>query len=129
MGEKIKILFLIGLGGGIGSIGRYLVQVLITRHFASTFPAGTLVVNITGCFIIGLLFGLVNRHAWLTMEWRLFLITGICGGYTTFSSFSYESISLIREGNYLYFISYVLLSVALGLLATFGGAALARYCW
>ena len=129
MVEKIRIILLIGLGGGIGSIGRYLVQVLITRHFGSTFPAGTLLVNITGCFIIGLLFGLVNRHAWLTLEWRLFLITGICGGYTTFSSFSYESISLIREGNYLYFISYVLLSVALGLLATFGGAALARCCW
>jgi CrcB protein len=128
MVEKIKILFLIGLGGGIGSICRYLLQVLITRHFASTFPAGTLLVNITGCFIIGLLFGLGNRHAWLTLEWRLFLITGICGGYTTFSSFSYESISLIREGNYLYFLSYVLLSVALGLLATFGGAVLARYC-
>jgi CrcB protein len=128
MAEKIKILLLIGLGGGIGSICRYLVQVLITRHFASTFPAGTLLVNITGCFIIGLLFGLGNRHAWLTLEWRLFLITGICGGYTTFSSFSYESISLIREGNYLYFLSYVLLSVALGLLATFGGAVLARYC-
>jgi fluoride exporter len=126
MVEKIKILFLIGLGGGIGSICRYLLQVLITRHFASTFPAGTLLVNITGCFIIGLLFGLGNRHAWLTLEWRLFLITGICGGYTTFSSFSYESISLIREGNYLYFLSYVLLSVALGLLATFGGAVLAR---
>lgn len=129
MVEKIKILLLIGFGGGIGSICRYLVQVLITRHFAGAFPAGTLLVNITGCFIIGLLFGLANRHAWLTLEWRLFLITGICGGYTTFSSFSYESISLIREGNYLYFISYVLLSVALGLLATFGGAALARYCW
>ena len=128
MVEKIRIILLIGVGGGIGSIGRYLIQVLITRHFASTFPAGTLVVNITGCFIIGLLFGLVNRHAWLTLEWRLFLITGICGGYTTFSSFSYESISLIREGNYLYFLSYVLLSVALGLLATFGGAVLARYC-
>ena len=124
----MKTVLIIGLGGGIGSICRYLMQVLITRHFASTFPAGTLLVNITGCFIIGLLFGLVNRHAWLTLEWRLFLITGICGGYTTFSSFSYESISLIREGNYLYFLSYVLLSVALGLLATFGGAVLARYC-
>ena len=125
----MKPLLLIGFGGGIGSICRYLVQVLITRHFAGAFPAGTLLVNITGCFIIGLLFGLANRHAWLTLEWRLFLITGICGGYTTFSSFSYESINLIKEGNYALFISYVFLSVGVGLLATLGGAALARYYW
>ena len=125
----MKTLLLIGLGGAIGSMGRYLVQVLITRHFAGSFPAGTLLVNITGCFIIGLLFGLAGRHTWLTVEWRLFLITGICGGYTTFSSFSYESINLIKEGNYVLFISYVFLSVGVGLLATVGGAALARYYW
>jgi CrcB protein len=126
----MKTIFVIGLGGGIGSISRYLIGGYISRLLATTFPAGavvgTFVVNITGCFIIGLLFGLSNRHAWLTFEWRLFLITGICGGYTTFSSFSYESIELFRHGNYLYFLLYVLCSVLLGLLATVGGAALAR---
>jgi CrcB protein len=122
----MKPILLIGLGGGIGSIGRYLIGGYISRHLATTFPAGTFIVNITGCFIIGLLYGLASRHAWLTLEWRLFLITGICGGYTTFSSFSFESIELFRHGNYLYFLMYVLFSVSVGLLATLGGAALAR---
>jgi fluoride exporter len=122
----MRTILVIGLGGAIGSISRYLVQVLITRHFPGSFPAGTFLVNITGCFIIGLLFGLAARHPSLTVEWRLFLITGICGGYTTFSSFSYESIMLIRQGNYLYFLLYVLSSVVLGLLATVGGSMLAR---
>jgi CrcB protein len=122
----MKTILVIGLGGGIGSICRYLIGGYIYRHLATTFPAGTFIVNITGCFIIGLLFGLASRHAWLTLEWRLFLITGICGGYTTFSSFSYESIELFRHGNYVYFLLYVLFSVLLGLLATVGGAALAR---
>jgi CrcB protein len=122
----MKTILVIGLGGAIGSISRYLVGGYISRHIATTFPMGTLVVNITGCFIIGLLFGLANRYAWLTLEWRLFLITGICGGYTTFSSFSYEGVELFRQGNYSYFLMYVLFSVILGLLATVGGAALTR---
>ncbi len=122
----MKTILVIGLGGAIGSISRYLVGGYISRHIATTFPMGTLVVNITGCFIIGLLFGLANRYAWLTLEWRLFLITGICGGYTTFSSFSYEGVELFRQGNYIYFLMYVLFSVILGLLATVGGAALTR---
>jgi CrcB protein len=122
----MRTILVIGLGGAIGSISRYLIGGYISRHMATTFPAGTFIVNITGCFFIGLLWGLANRHAWLTLEWRLFLITGICGGYTTFSSFSYESILLFRQGNYLYFLMYVLFSVLVGLLATIGGAALAR---
>jgi fluoride exporter len=122
----MKTILVIGLGGAIGSISRYLIGGYIHRHLATTFPAGTFIVNITGCFIIGLLWGLASRHAWLTLEWRLFLITGICGGYTTFSSFSYESIELFRQGNYVYFLLYVLFSVLFGLLATVGGAALAR---
>jgi len=98
----------------------------ITRHLNTDFPAGTLVVNITGCFLIGLLYGLATRHSWLNIVWRFFLITGICGGYTTFSAFSYEAISLVRQGNYLFFLLYVTSSVVIGLLATVGGAAVAR---
>lgn len=122
----MKPILYIFLGGGIGSVCRYFAGLSITRQLTTAFPAGTFIVNITGCFLIGLLYGIANRHAWLTVEWRLFLITGICGGYTTFSTFSYESISLIRQGNYAYFFLYVVLSVVLGLLATVGGSALIR---
>jgi CrcB protein len=122
----VKAILVIFLGGGIGSVCRYLAGLSITRHFPTAFPTGTFVVNITGCFVIGLLYGIGIRHSWFTVDWRLFLITGICGGYTTFSSFSNEAILLMRQGNYLYFLLYVTLSVVIGLLATVGGAALAR---
>ncbi|HVU99327.1 MAG TPA: fluoride efflux transporter CrcB [Puia sp.] len=122
----MKILFIIGLGGALGSIGRYLVQMALGRYVTLTFPLGTLVVNITGCFLIGLLYGLAERHAWMSIEWRLFLITGICGGYTTFSTYSYESITLLKHGNYSYLIFYITSSVIFGLLATLGGMLAVR---
>ena len=117
----MKAILIIWLGGGIGSVLRYLVQLGINKLVTVTFPTGTFLVNITGCFVIGLLYGLSGRYAALTSEWRLFLITGLCGGYTTFSSFSYESISLFRQGNYTYFILYTVLSVVIGLFSTIGG--------
>ena len=119
----MKTLFIIGLGGAVGSIARYLMQVYIARYVTVTFPLGTFAVNMIGCFLIGLLYGMSNKYAWMTMEWRLLLITGLCGGFTTFSSYSYESIHLFKQGNYTYFILYVIFSVALGLLATVGGMA------
>lgn len=122
----MKTLVIIGLGGALGSIGRYLVQVAVGRYITLTFPLGTLIVNITGCFLIGLLYGLAERHAWMSIEWRLFLITGICGGYTTFSSYSYESITLLKHGNYSYLFFYITASVIFGLLATLGGILSAR---
>lgn len=122
----MKPILVIFLGGGIGSVCRYLAGLSITRQLTTPFPAGTFVINITGCFLIGLLYGLADRHAWMNLEWRLFLTTGLCGGYTTFSTFSYESISLIRQGNYVYFLLYITLSVVLGLLATVAGSALIR---
>ena len=117
----MKSILVIWLGGGLGSVLRYLMQIGISRLFTVSFPAGTFIVNITGCFIIGVLYGIANRYSWLTIEWRLFHITGICGGYTTFSSFSYEGITLFRQENYLYFFLYTILSVVIGLLATLGG--------
>ncbi|MES1161183.1 MAG: fluoride efflux transporter CrcB [Bacteroidota bacterium] len=122
----MKTLLIIGLGGAVGSIARYLMQVYIGKYITVTFPLGTFAVNMIGCFLIGLLYGMSNKYAWMTMEWRLLLITGLCGGFTTFSSYSYESISLFKQGNYTYFILYVVMSVALGLLATIGGIAVLK---
>ncbi|PVD51191.1 fluoride efflux transporter CrcB [Terrimonas sp.] len=122
----MRAILFIWLGGGFGSVLRYLVQLGTSKLFTVTFPAGTFVVNISGCFVIGLLYGLATKYAALTMEWRLFLITGICGGYTTFSSFSYEGISLFRQGNYTYFILYTVLSVVVGLLSTFFGMTVVK---
>ena len=114
----MKNLIIIGVGGAFGAVARHLVGALVIRHVSWAFPLGTFLVNLSGCFFIGLLYGIAVRYSWLTLEWRLFLITGICGGYTTFSSFSFESISLVRQGHYTYFFLYVLGSVILGLLAT-----------
>jgi CrcB protein len=122
----MKPFILIGLGSAAGGICRYLAQVYVGKYVTITYPMGTFIVNLTGCFVIGLLYGLSSKFAWMTMEWRLLLITGVCGGYTTFSSFSYESISLFRQGNYLYFLLYAGGSMVLGLLATVAGLSVVR---
>jgi fluoride exporter len=118
--DMIKHFIMVGLGGALGSILRYLTQLLFAA-FSLTFPMGTFVANILGCFAIGLLYALMEKYTGLSTEWRLFWITGICGGYTTFSSFSYESISLFKQGNYFYFFLYMMMSIVVGLLATLVG--------
>ncbi|UAY56081.1 fluoride efflux transporter CrcB [Arachidicoccus terrestris] len=122
----VKSVLLVALGGGIGSVCRYLLQVGVSRIAPLSFPTGTLAVNIIGCFAIGLLYGLTARLPAFNIQWRLFLITGICGGFTTFSSFSYEGVSLIAERNFLYFFMYLGCSVILGLLATWIGILLIK---
>lgn len=120
----LKSLLCIGVGGGIGSIFRYLISVFVGRHIPIVFPLGTLLVNISGCFLIGVFYSLANRYTGFTPEWRLFLITGICGGFTTFSTYSYDGLALLKQGANFSFLLYIIGSVVLGLLATFAGAAI-----
>lgn len=121
-----RILFIVGLGGAIGSILRYLAYVYLSKLVAQAFPFGTFVVNIFGCLAIGVVFGLSERFKWLSPEWRLFLATGICGGFTTFSAFAYENIKLLQNGNYTTFFIYSLLSFVFGLLAVLVGMSLTK---
>ena len=120
----MRALLFVGIGGGLGSILRYAISVFIGKHIPVVFPLGTLLVNISGCFLIGVFYSLVTRYAGFTPEWRLLLITGICGGYTTFSTFSYDGLILLRQGANLSFMIYIIGTVVIGLLATFAGAAL-----
>jgi CrcB protein len=120
----MRSLLFVGIGGGLGSIFRYVIQVFVGRHVPIAFPLGTFLVNCSGCFLIGMFYSLATKHAGFNPDWRLFLITGICGGYTTFSTFSYDGLVLLRQGSTLAFFLYTLGTVVLGLLATFAGAAL-----
>jgi fluoride exporter len=120
----MRALLFVGIGGGLGSILRYVISVFVGRHIPIVFPIGTLLVNISGCFLIGVFYSIFARHGNYNPDWRLFLITGICGGYTTFSTFSYDGLVLLKQGANLSFMLYALGSVVIGLLATFAGIAL-----
>ncbi len=125
----MKTWLLIFVGGGIGSLCRYLLSRWVLGNVASAYPFfGTLVVNITGCFLIGFLMFYFTevRFGAVSMPWRLFLVTGICCGYTTFSSFSLENIQLLSNNQVLTFLGYAFGSLAIGLLATYTGILLAR---
>ena len=122
MGRSI---LLVGLGGFIGSVARYMIAVAFSGA-SSSFPLATLVVNVAGSFVIGLVMGLAEAGEVLTPEWRFFLATGFCGGFTTFSTFSYESIQLMNDGELLFLGANVVLSVVLSLAAAYLGMVLIR---
>jgi CrcB protein len=122
----LKNILLVGFGGGMGSIARYLCQKYIAQWYPHPFPFGTFLVNISGCFLIGLFYALSEKGNLLTPEWRIFLTTGICGGFTTFSSFAYENMTLMKSGDFVYFGLYTAGSVGLGIVATFLGIALIK---
>lgn len=122
----LKILLFIGSGSFLGGIARYLLSRSIQNTVITSFPLGTFWVNITGCFLIGLIYGLSDRGTPISNELRLFLAVGFCGGFTTFSTFSHENLAMLRDGSILYFSLYAGLSVFLGLLVTFGGHALTK---
>jgi CrcB protein len=114
----LKNLLLVGLGGSIGSMARYAVSLLIR---SKSFPYATLSVNIIGSFIIGVVFAMSIKETGLSNNWRLFLATGICGGFTTFSAFSLENMELLQNGKIGMALSYIIFSILLGVIATFLG--------
>jgi CrcB protein len=119
------IFLLIAVGGAVGSLLRYLVGGAVQRTSAGGFPIGTMFVNVSGCFLIGILLRqFMNMQ--LSPELRALLIVGFCGGFTTFSTFSAETVGLIEGGEYGRATSYVILSVVLCLSATLLGMTVMR---
>jgi len=119
-------ILLVALGGAIGSVARYLTGILSSRLFGPNFPWGTLAVNIFGSFAIGLLIELIARRLNASADMRLFLVTGLMGGFTTFSSFSLDFASLFERGDLGLAASYLIGSVVISLLAVFAGLAFGR---
>jgi CrcB protein len=117
----IKNLLLVLLGGGFGSIARYLLSYFFTKNNVSNFPWATFIANSLGCLIIGLLFGYIQKNNLQNETFKLLLITGFCGGFTTFSTFSLENIQFIQNQNYNLAIIYTLASLFVGLLAVIIG--------
>ena len=117
----IKNLILIGTGGFIGSVARYLVSRLSTHVEWLSIPLGTLVVNVLGSLLIGFLIGISEKSALLNVELRMFLMVGLCGGFTTFSSFTGENLMLMRNGQFLSLLLYTGLSILLGFTAVYLG--------
>ena len=116
------MLIWIGLGGAAGSILRYLFGGVVQRSAAAAFPVGTLAVNVVGCFIIGVLAQhYINQQT--SPQMRAALMTGFCGGFTTFSAFSLETVGLLRGGEYGKAAAYLVLSTTLSILATISGMA------
>jgi CrcB protein len=118
----MKGILLVALGGALGSVARYQLSGWVLQHTLDwKFPAGTFSVNVIGCLLAGILAGLAHRHDLLSAEARLLLLTGILGGFTTFSAFGLETMLLIRRGDWLIATSNIVLSVIAGLLALWLG--------
>ena len=112
--DTIRNIIAVGSGSFIGGIARYLVS-LAMKGISKGFPWATLLVNLLGCLIIGLLWGFLSRNASESTSWGLFLTVGLCGGFTTFSTFSKEALTMLQTGQIWGFASYIALSILAGI--------------
>lgn len=122
----IKYLLFVGSGGALGSILRYLIAIYINKKYSGEFPLATFFINITGCILIGLFTGWAERYHFINAEIRVFLITGICGGYTTFSTFSSENYQLLQNNNFITLCLYISFSLFLGIIGVWLGNFLSK---
>jgi len=116
----------IALGAVVGAGARYFLSGFVARNFSTTFPYGTLLINLTGSFILGFFLIYSTERVLLDPRWRLLVAVGFCGSYTTFSSYAFESFALLEQGQWLLMSTNILFSNALCLAAVLAGAALAR---
>jgi CrcB protein len=122
----LRTILLVGAGGFLGSISRFLASRLIQSNISSVFPLGTFAVNIAGCFLIGLIYGISERSELFSSGWKMFLTAGFCGGFTTFSTFANENLALLRDGAFFHFFIYTGLSIFVGIAATFIGIVITK---
>lgn len=120
------MLWYIAVGSAIGGVSRYILGGVVQRVLDTTFPSGTLLINITGSFLLGAIIRFAVDTPAISPEMRAFLTIGLCGGYTTFSTFSYETVAMLEDGEWTRAALYVVASVGISLLATFLGFAAAR---
>ena len=122
----MKIFLIVFAGGGLGSALRYFTGRWISSYYLQTFPLATLVANVSACFILGLVIGFADHKQLLSSSSRLFWAVGFCGGFSTFSTFSHETLTLFQAGQQGYSVVYVMVSVVLCLVATVVGQYIAK---
>lgn len=122
----MKIVSYIFIGGGVGAVARYALSKYISGVYEGLFPIATLFINVVGCFLIGIFLGILLKYGGQNEIWKALLITGFCGGFTTFSTFSLENITLIQKGEHTIMLFYTALSMILGLFFTYLGLLLMK---
>ncbi len=120
-------LIVVAIGGAIGSVSRYMLGNFITKNYHGNFPIGTFAINILGCFLMGIFMSSLIQREMVDTTWRLFLCVGLLGGFTTFSSFGYEAITMLSQGKTMMAGMYAGCSVVAGLVSAITGMMVAKF--